>query len=165
MQPNAPVRMGHGQGREQLTQDAVPAIRIRTGNNVKRGEFLGSKEKPFAFIWRDEEEAPVPTREIVVRIGEKGEWLWEGLAAIDLKTAFPRNKEAARLVRPFDDWQHFFEKYYDESRSQRFFWGRFHEDGLKLARRLQAALIDEAVVRYQRPAEDFQSRGAKEIEL
>jgi hypothetical protein len=157
--------MGHGQGREELTDVVVQAVRIRRGNTVNRGEYLGSKEKPFAFIWRDEVEAPVPTREIIVRVGAKGEWLWENESCIDLKTAFPRNKEAVRLARPFEDWQRFFGKYYDESRSQRFFWGRFHEDGLKLARRLQAALIDEAVVRYQRPAEDHQSRVAKEIEL
>jgi hypothetical protein len=156
---------GPWSGREELTDVAVQAVRIRRGNTVNRGEYLGSKEKPFAFIWRNEEEAPVPTREIIVRVGYKGEWLWENESCIDLKIAFPRNKEAARLVRPFEDWQRFFEKYYDESRSQRFFWGRFHEDGLKLARRLQAALIDVAIVRYQCPAEDRQSQTARDIEL
>ncbi|HRF72191.1 MAG TPA: hypothetical protein PL117_05405, partial [Accumulibacter sp.] len=96
----------------------------------------------------------MPAQEIIVRVAREGAWLWEGQSRIDVKTAFPRSKEVARLVRPFEDWQRFFEKYYDASRPQRFFWGRYHNEGLQLARRLQAALIDVAVVRYQRPIED-----------
>jgi len=164
MQPNTPARMGHGQAREDLTDVVVQAVRVRSGVTVTRGEYLGSKDKPFAFIWRDED-AVAPTREVIVRVGPKGVWLWENNTPADLKAAFPRNKEAARLVRPFEDWQRFFEKYYDASRSQRFFWGRYHDEGLKLARQLQAALIDEAIVRYQRPVEDRQSQTLQDIEL
>lgn len=164
MQANTRGPVGYGQGWAQTTEIAAPVVRVRTGITVQRGEYLGSKTKPVAFIWRDEE-AAVPAREIIVRVGREGAWLWESQARLDLKTAFPRNKEAARLVRPFEDWQRYFEKTYDRSRPQRFFWGRYHQEGLQLARRLQAALIDVAVVRYQRPAADSRDHGATEIEL
>ena len=165
MQPNTKARVGYGQGRAETTETAAPVVRLRSGITVKRGQYLGSKERPFAFIWSDEMEAAAPAREIFIRVGRKGAWLWEGPSRIDLKASFPGNQDVARLVRPIEDWQRFFEKHYDADRPQKFYWGRYHQEGLALARRLQAALIDEAVVRYLRPAEDPRSREAVEIEL
>ena len=164
MQPITPTPVGYGQGPAQQAAVAAPVVRVRTGLTVQRGEYIGSRGKPVAFIWKDEETV-VPTREIIVRVGRDGAWLWEGQSRIDVKVAFPGNKEAAKLVRPFEDWQRFFAKYYDANRPQRFFWSRYHDEGLRLARRLQAVLIDVAVVRYQRPAEDLQSHFGAEIEL
>jgi len=164
METRTRARVGYGQGWAQTAEIATPAVRIRTGHTVQRGEYLSINGKPTAFVWRDEATA-VPAREIIVRVGREGAWLWEGRTRIDVRTAFPSNKEAARLVRPFQDWQRFFEKYHDPSRPQRFFWGRYHQEGLSLARRLQATLIDVAVVRYQRPTEDSQVAEVEEIEL
>jgi len=48
---------------------------------------------------------------------------------------------------------------------QKFWWGQYHEEGRKLARQLQAELIDDVVVRYLRPEQDPQSRFAPEIAL
>ena len=164
MQPNTQNRVGYGQGRAPTTEVVATTVRIRHGITVQRGQYVGRQGTPVAFVWQDEEIA-TPSREVVIRVdGGKG-CLWESLHSIVLTTAFQGNKEAARLVRPFEDWQHFFEKYYDKRLPQRFFWGRYHEEGLKLARRLQAAVIDDAVVRYQRPVEDPQSSWIQEIEL
>jgi hypothetical protein len=165
MQPSTKARVGYGQGYAETTETVTPVVRLRSGVTVKCGRYLGSKEKPFAFVWSDEEETAAPAREIVIQVGKQGAWLWEGQDRIDLKTTFPGNREATRLVRAFEDWQRFFEKYYDADRPQRFFWGRYHQEGLALARRLQMALIDQVVMRYRRPAEDPNSREAKGIDL
>ena len=165
MQPNTKARVGYGQGRAETTEMVAPVVRLRSGVTVTRGQYLGSNQQPFAFVWSNEEDTAAPAREIIVCVDWGGAWLWEGRSRIDPKTAFPGNSEVARLVRPFEDWQRFFEKYYDPFRPQRFFWGRYHQEGLALARRLQAVLIDEAIVLYQRPAEDPRSRDAVEIEL
>ena len=164
MQATTQGSVGYGQGRTPTTEVVGPVVRVRTGTTVQLGVYFGARGKPSAFVWTDIETA-VPAQEIIVRVAREGAWLWEGQSRIDVKTAFPRSKEVARLVRPFEDWQRFFEKYYDASRPQRFFWGRYHNEGLQLARRLQAALIDVAVVRYQRPIEDCRDHGAAEIEL
>ena len=164
MQTNTRVPVGYGQGWAQTTKVTAPAVRVRTGTTVQRGEYRSINGKPAAFVWRDEATA-VPAREIIVRVGREGAWLWEGEARIDVRTTFPHSKEAARLLRPFADWQRFFEKYHDANRPQRFFWGRYHQEGLNLARRLQAALIDVAVVRYQRPPEDPRVSEVEEIAL
>ena len=164
MHTNTKPRVGYGQGWAQTAEITAPVVRVRTGVTVQRGEYRGINGKPAAFVWRDEV-TEVPAREIIVRVGREGAWLWEGRTRIDVRTAFPSNKEAARLVRPFQDWQRFFEKYHDANRPQRFFWGRYHQEGLSLARRLQATLIDVAVVRYQRPTEDSQVAEVEEIEL
>ncbi len=165
MQTSTPARVGHGQGRAETTNVAAPAVRVRSGSTVKRGEFLGSKDKPFAFVWQDDEENVAPDREITVRAERGGVWLREEGKQVNLTEAFPGNREAARLVRAFDDWQRYFEKKYDKKQPQRFYWSRFNQEGRELARRLQAALIDEAIVRYKRPVEDPRSREADEIEL
>lgn len=164
MQTKTRAPVGYGQGWAQTTEFAAPVVRVRTGTTVRRGEYRGINGKPAAFVWTDEA-TKVPTREIIVRVGRKGAWLWEGETRIDVRTAFPHSKEATRLVRPFEDWQRFFEKTYDAKQPQRFFWGRYHQEGLNLARRLQAVLIDLAVVRYQRPPEDPQVCLVEEIEL
>lgn len=57
------------------------------------------------------------------------------------------------------------EAHWSAEKSQRFFWGRFHEEGLGIARRLQALVIDEAVVRYWRPAQDPRHQQDREIRL
>ena len=165
MQISTSARMGHGQGRAETTEVAAPAVRVRSGLIVKRGEYLGSKDKPFAFVWQDDEENVAPNREITVQAGRNGIWLYEGESPVVLADAFPGKREAARLIRAFEDWQRYFEKKYDKKQPQRFYWGRFNQEGRELARRLQAALIDEAIVRYKRPLEDPRSREADEIEL
>ena len=70
-----------------------------------------------------------------------------------------------RLGRKFAYWLKFVEEHWDSSKPQRFFWARFHEEGLALARKLQALLIEEAVVRYWRPAQDPQGNSEREIQL
>ncbi|MBL8198831.1 MAG: hypothetical protein JNJ67_07810 [Chromatiales bacterium] len=153
MQTKAQAGAGYGQGSVGNADSVTRVVRVRTGVTVQRGEYLGARGNATAFVWK-EEVSVVPDREIIVRVGREGAWLWEGNSRIDVRTAFPGNQDAARMVRPFEDWQRFFEKYYDARRPQRFFWGRYHQEGLSLARRLQAVLIDLAIVRYQRPPED-----------
>jgi hypothetical protein len=164
MQSNTQARVGYGQG---WTKPAgvveKKVVRVRTGVSVQRGEFVGGSDQPRAFVWKDED-VPVPMREIVVRVGRNG-GLWEGGKPLELKLAFPQRKDVARLAPSFADWQRFFEKQADTRCLHRFWWGRFHEDGVRLARRLQALLIDDAVVRYERPAEDPAAALSPGIEL
>ncbi len=164
MQSNTQARVGYGQGCARpagVVESKV--VRVRTGFSVSRGEFIGGSDQPRAFVWKDED-APRPMREIVVRAGRNGS-LWEGGKPLDLKIAFPQRKDVARLVPSFADWQRFFEKQADAGRLNRFWWGRFHEDGVRLARRLQAQLIDDVVVRYERPTEDPAAALSPEIAL
>ena len=70
-----------------------------------------------------------------------------------------------QLVRKFAYWLKFLEEHWDPSKSQRFFWSRFHEEGVELARRLQALVLEEAVVRYWRPAQDPRGNSEREIRL
>jgi hypothetical protein len=95
----------------------------------------------------------------------KGTWLWEDGKETTLVAAFPDNKDVQRLDRKFSYWLAFLEKNWDASKSQRFFWGRFHEEGVALARRLQSLLIEEAVVQYWRPAQDPQGNIERAIRL
>lgn len=164
MQSATPARVGYGQGSSKpagVVEKQV--VRVRTGASVQCGEFIGSKDQPRAFVWKDED-AIQPPREIIVRIGREAT-LWASGKPLDLRAGFPERKDVARLVPAFRDWQGFALKQADAGRLNRFWWGRFHEEGLRLARRLQALLIDDAVVRYLRPDEDPASRFGAEIEL
>lgn len=156
-------RVGIGQGffTEAVTPKRV--VRIRAGEQVSRGSFVGEESQAIAFVWTEEEVA-VPSVELVVQASREA-WLWQDGKPVQLKARFPHDKAIARLEEQFDDWQRFFVKYYSERTPNRFYWGRFHEEGRGLARRLQAELIDRAVVRYLRPTEDPQSRFAPEFSL
>ena len=82
-----------------------------------------------------------------------------------MAAAFPENKEVQRLERKFRYWLTFLQENWNAERSQRFFWARFHQEGLALARRLQAMLIGEATVRYWRPAQDPRGNAEREMDL
>lgn len=158
------LRVGYGQGfaQEQVTPKLV--VRVRSGRKVGRGTYFGSNQAPMAFVWDPDVEVPV-NRELVVQAGRGGECLWEAGRPVTLKELFPARKALHKLDNRFADWQRFFEKYYSPKTPQKFWWGKYHQEGRRLARQLQAELIDEVVVRYLRPEQDPQSRQAPEIAL
>lgn len=165
MQTIAPARESQGQGRAETTETAAPIVRIRRGHTINKGQYLGRQDKPFAFVWRDDEEIAAPDREIVIQVSRNGPCAWEKGLPINLRTAFPGSRDVIRLANALDDWQRYFVKKYDPKQPQRFFWGRFNQEGRDFARCLQALLIDDAVVRYLRPTQDPQSSQAPEMPL
>ena len=163
---NVVRRVGLGQGWE-ATKDEAPAfkpVQVRSGTHITTARIIGGKNQPRAFVWIDEA-ANDPKRELVICPDMKGSWLWEDGKETTLEVAFPENKEVQLMLRRFDYWLASLEKFWDSSKPQRFFWARFHEEGVVLARRLQALLIDEAVVRYWRPAQDPRGNTEREIRL
>lgn len=164
MQVSPRLRVGYGQGFVQEQQTPKLIVRVRSGKHVGRGSFIGKQDKPLAFIWDEEVEAAV-ARELVVQAGLGGGFLWEGNKPVTLKALFPQKKLLHKLDNRFADWQRFFEKHYQPKQPQKFWWGQYHQEGKALARRLQAELIDEVIVRYLRPEQDPQSRFAPEIAL
>ena len=163
---NVVRRVGLGQGWE-ATKDEAPAIKpvqVRSGTQITTARIIGGKNQPRAFVWIDEA-ANDPKRELVICPDMKGSWLWEDGKETTLEVAFPKNKEVQLMLRRFNYWLDSLEKFWDSSKPQRFFWARFHEEGVVLARRLQALLIDEAVVRYWRPAQDPRGNTEREIRL
>lgn len=158
------LRVGLGQGFFQEQETPKLVVRVRSGKQVSRGSFLGSKDNPVAFVW-DEDQVETPARELVVQAGRGGWCLWEKGEPVTLKALFPDRKMLHKLDNRFADWQRFFEKYYNPKMPQKFWWGQYHQEGRKLARQLQAELIDDVVVRYLRPEQDPQSSFAPEIAL
>ena len=159
-------RVGLGQGWEK-TLESVPepkAVKVRSGTHIATGRMIGDTKQPRAFVWIDEA-ANDPKREVVICPDLHGSWLWEDGKETSLEVAFPGNKQVQQLVRKFAYWLKFLEEHWDPSKSQRFFWSRFHEEGVELARRLQALLLEEAVVRYWRPAQDPRGNSEREIRL
>ena len=160
--PRAPV--GYGQGSYVKAETPKLSIRIRSGAQVGRGGYVGGEKKPVAFVWL-EEEAEVPETQVVVQVDHDGIYLWHEGRPASLQDLYPKEKAVVRLAKQFEDWQRYFSKYYSHQTPNKFYWGRFHEEGRQLARRLQAELIDRAVVRYKRPPEDPQYRHSPEIDL
>ena len=158
------LRVGYGQGYVQDQKAPKLVVRVRSGNKIGKGSFVGDNEKPVAFVWQEDEVA-VPEKELVVQAGREGWCLWEGKQPITLKALFPKRKTLHMLDNRFADWQRFFEKHYDEEMPQKFWWGQYHQEGRSLARQLQAELIDEVVIRYLRPEQDPQAQFAPEIAL
>ena len=159
-------RVGIGHGWEQ-SPEATPepkAVKVRSGTHIVTGQLIGDTKQPRAFVWIDEA-ANDPQREIVICPDLQGSWLWEDGKETSLEAAFPGNKQIQHLARKFAYWLKFLEEHWDPSKSQRFFWGRFHDEGMALARKLQVLLIEEAVVRYWRPAQDPRSNNEREIRL
>ena len=161
------LRAGIGQGFDAQKNSAAPAVRIRTGEQAGVGQVIkGEDGRLTAFVWTEEAKA-APTRVVVVQAGLDGHWLREGLRAVRLREAFQGDRELVRqltrLQNQGEDWQRFLAKYYNPATPFRFDWGRFNEEGLRLARRLQAALIDDAVVRYYRAEQDRQYRASPEM--
>lgn len=159
-------RVGLAQGWEQPKHNKPKTrnVQIRSGTHVVTGKMIGETKQPRAFVWIDEA-ANDPKRDIVICPDLQGSWLWEDGKETSLEVAFPGNKELQHLARKFDYWQKFLRGHWDPSKSQRFFWSRFHEEGVALARRLQALLIEEAVVRYWRPVQDPRGNSEREIRL
>ena len=158
------LRVGYGQG---FVQDQVAprlVVRVRSGRQVGSGTYFGSNDRPTAFVWSQDAETPAG-RELVVQAGRGGEWLREAGTPVTLKALFPTRKALHKLDNRFADWQRFFEKHYNPKMPQKFWWGQYHQEGLRIARQLQAELIDEVVIRYLRPEQDPQSRFAPEIAL
>ena len=160
--PRAPV--GYGQG--SYVQAATPklVVRIRSGTRVNRGRYFGGETKPLAFVWM-KEESEAPETELVVQVGDDDIYLWKQGSPVTLQELYPKEKAVARLAKKFEDWHRYFRKYYSYKTPNKFYWGRFHEEGRQLARRLQAELIDLAVVHYRRPPQDPQYRHSPEIDL
>ncbi len=158
------LRAGIGQG--FFIESSVPklTVRIRSGQEVRRGSFYGDEKHPTAFVWVDEPDE-APSKELILRVGKAGRYLWQHDAPVELTELFPGDKPIAKLDTRLADWQGYFERYYDPKTPNRFYWGRFHQEGLQLARQLQALLIDRAVIRYLRPIEDRQVRYAPELSL
>lgn len=157
-------RVSIGQGFVTEVEAPKLKVRIRSGSQVGSGGYLGNQKRPTAFVWMDEE-AAVPAIELVVKVGRSDTYLWQNGRAASLRGMFPKDKPVARLEDRLDDWQRYFKKSFNPANPYKFYWGRFHEEGRKLARDLQAVLIDRAVVRYQRPDADPQAQYAPEIEL
>jgi hypothetical protein len=153
MQTITHARVGYGQGWSTPAKTVEKkVIRVRTGASLVRGEFIGGRNQPRAFVWQDED-VPMPTREIIVRVGREG-YLWEGSESLDLTVAFPDRKDLAKIVSSLACLQRHLAKQAETKQLNRFWWGRFHQDGLQLARKLQAALINDAVVLYERSSTD-----------
>ena len=165
---NTPIvrRVGLGQGWETSSKDrpGKQPVKIRSGTHLVCGRMIGKANQPMAFVWIDEATND-PIREVVICPAPDGRWLWEEEKATSLEAAFPGNQAVPHLATKFDHWLKVFLKHWDPSKPQRFFWGRFHDDGLGLARKLQAQLVDEAVVRYWRPTQDPRSSSEREIRL
>jgi hypothetical protein len=158
-------RVGLGHGWEQTRETPkTEAVKVRSGTHVVTGRMIGDTKQPRAFVW-SEEAANDPRRELVICPDLQGNWLWQNGKEASLEAAFPGNKEVQRLARKFDYWLKFLTEHWNPSKPQRFFWGRFHEEGVALGRRLQALLVDQAVVRYWRPAQDPQGNSEREIWL
>ena len=164
---NTVRRVGLGQGWEQsagIEALQQKAVQVRSGTHLTTGRLIGEQQKPRAFVWLDEA-ANDPQREVVICPDLQGSWLWENGRETTLAVAFPGNSEVQRLGRKFAYWLKFVEEHWDSGKPQRFFWARFHEEGLALARKLQTLLIEEAVVRYWRPAQDPRGNSEREIRL
>ena len=163
---NTVRRVGLGCGWENTTDKTpeINAVQVRSGNQITTGRIIGDKQEPLAFVWTDEA-ANDPKRELVICPDLEYTWLWEQGKETTLEAAFPGNKEVQRLERKFRYWQAFLVQHWDAERSQRFFWPRFHQEGVALARKLQALLIKEAVVRYWRPAQDPRGTSEREIQM
>lgn len=164
MQDKTRTPVGYGQGSYVQAETPRLSIRIRSGTQVGRGGYIGEAKKPVAFIWL-EEEAEAPETQLVVQVDHDGIYLWQEGRPASLQDLYPKEKAVARLAKKFEDWQRYFSKYYSEQTPNKFYWGRFHEEGRQLARKLQAELIDQAVVHYRRPPQDPQYRHSPEIEL
>jgi hypothetical protein len=163
---NVVRRAGLGQGWEQPAQAAPEtwAVKIRSGTHIVTGRMIGETKQPRAFVWVDDA-ANDPKRELVICPDMKGSWLWEDGKETTLHLAFPDNKEVQKMTKRFAYWTLFLEANWKSNKPHQFFWARFHEEGLALARRLQSLLIQEAVVRYWRPAQDPQGNTEREIRL
>jgi hypothetical protein len=63
--------VGIGQG--FFTEAEVPklAVRVRSGQDVRRGSYIGNERPPTAFVWADES-GTVPDRELVLRVAKAG---------------------------------------------------------------------------------------------
>ncbi len=168
MQQDIVVRRRVGIGRNWIGEDdkktEEPPILVRSGVHVVEGRIIGDKKHPTAFVWIDEA-ANDPKRELIICPDIEGGWLWENGLATSLEVAFPDNKALLRFSKKFDYWLQFLKEHWDTTKSQRFFWGRFHDEGLGLARKLQTELVKEAVVRYWRPSQDSQGSIQREIPL
>ncbi len=70
VEPHRRVSIGKG----FVTEVEAPKlkVRIRSGNQVGSGGYVGGDKNPTAFVWMDEE-AEVPERELVVRADD-----WNG---------------------------------------------------------------------------------------
>jgi len=164
---NATRRVSIGQGWETngSTKDKEDsAVRIRSGTQIVTGKLIGDQQQPTAFVWIDEA-ANDPKRDLVICPDMNGSWLWEDGKETSLDVAFPGNKEVQRLARKFDYWLKYLKGHWSPEKSSRFFWGRFHEEGVALARRLQALVVEEGVVSYWRPAQDPRGNTEREIQL
>ena len=158
------LRVGIGQGFVVETETPKLVVRVRNGDHVGKGSYIGSQHHPAAFVW-EEDAVSVPARTLTVQVSSSGAWLWEDETPVRFRELYPGDKRLAKLEVRLDDWQRFFGKAYNPKTPGRFWWGRFHEDGRRLARQLQAELIDRAVVVYRRPVQDPQYRFAAEIGL
>jgi hypothetical protein len=163
---NVVRRVGLGQGWESAKDNTpvIKAVRVRSGTHLTTGRMIGDTRQPRAFVWV-EEAANEPKRELVICPDMQGSWLWEDGRDTTLSLAFPGNKEVQQLARRFDYWLKFQEAHWSPKKSQHFFWGRFHEEGVALARKLQALVVEEAVVRYWRQVQDPRSSTEREIPL
>ncbi len=164
MQDKSRTPVGYGHGSYLQAETPKLSVRIRSGTQVGRGGYVGEEKKPVAFVWLDEE-AEVPEMQLVVQVDFDCIYLWNEGRPARLQDLYPKEKSVARLAKKFEDWQRYFSKYYSHQTPTKFYWGRFHEEGLQLARELQALLIDRAIVHYFRPVEDPQWRSARKIEL
>ena len=159
-------RLGLGRswvGEEEPKQERS-AVRVRYGSQIVTGRMIGGSNEPRAFVWVDEA-ANELKRDLVICPDLQGAWLWEDGKETSLEVAFPGNKDVQRLARKFEYWLRFVEAHWEPSKSQSFFWARFHHEGVELARKLQSLLVDEAVVRYWRPAQDPRGNIEREIKL
>ncbi len=158
------LRAGIGQGYYVEAETPKLVVRIRSGPDVRRGSFVGDEKRPIAFIWADEEPV-VPAVELVVQAARSGSYVLQGKAPVELAKLFPNDRQMARVEKRLSEWQGYFERHYKPKTPNLFYWGRFHEEGIKLARQLQVVLIDRAVIRYFRPEQDPQFPFVPELPL
>lgn len=159
-----------GQGWETATTTKEPealAVRIRSGTHLATGKMIGETKQPRAFVWIDEA-ANDPEREVVIcPRPEEVTWLWGETGG--RHPSMP----PSRATRKYSAWPRSLLTGCSFSKSTGVridpsvlvLLGAVPDEGVALARKLQALVVEEAVVRYWRPAQDPRSNIEREIAL
>ena len=160
-------RAGIGRGWEQ-TRERAPKTenpsRSAPAATSSPAASSATRNKPRAFVWSDEA-ANDPKREVVICPDLHGSWLWEDGRETSLGVAFPGKKEVQHLARKFDYWLSSSGGALGSEQTPALLLGPLPRRRRGAGPETQALLIEEAVVRYWRPAQDPRGNSEREIRL